>query len=347
MEGMHNSTSPRQSDSVYDAVLLAGDRGASRQVCGRNKSFLDLDGIPLFIHVLRALQRAERIKRICIVGPYEQLVAALTDHQVLPGQRDTILVCEQGDSLLQNVWKAFLFLCPEAEAASPLPSALSEKAVLYISGDIPLVTPFEIDTFLQRCDTARYDYFLGIASAEHLQVFGPQRGLPGIRTHFFHIREGRYRQNNLHLVKPLRVANRTYIQKVYDYRYQRDMRNILRLAREFIKVHVGWKGLWCYALLHWNQLLSRMRLSPLTVPTRALLSLSFVEHCVSRVLGTRFVATVTPMVGAVLDIDNEADYKAMCALFATWQRYLAGQEHHLRGLQDSCAAEAQSGTRVA
>jgi len=218
---------------------------------------------------------------------------------------------------------------------------------LYISGDIPLVSPFEIDNFLYRCDLARYDYFLGIASAEHLDFFRPQRGRPGISTHFFHIKEGRFRQNNLHLVKPLRVANRNYIQQVYDYRYQRDPRNILRLAQEILKVHVGWKGLWCYGLLHWHQLLSRMRLNPLTVPTRALLPLLFIERCVSRVLGTRFVTTVTPLVGAVLDIDNEKDYKAMRVLFPTWQQYLAEREKRLKDGQHATRPVALSGSRAA
>jgi len=336
-----------QSPYGCDAVLLAGDRGASRTVCGSNKSFLHINGIPLFIYVLRALEQAELIKRICIVGPYRQIEQALNEHREPPPRGKTLLLCEQGESLFHNVWNSFLQIAPEARSDSEPSPAVREKSVLYISGDVPLVTPFEIDSFLSSCDRSRYDYFLGIAAAENLTFCRPRLGTPGISTHFFHLKEGKFRQNNLHVVKPFKVTNRSYIQKVYDFRYQRDLRNILRLAREFLKVHVGWQGFWCYGLLHWHQFLSRIHLNPLTVPTRFLLPRSFIEGCVSRVLGTRFVTTVTPLVGAVLDIDNERDYRAMCAMFPTWQRYLADREARIRNAQEHLVPGAQPGAHPA
>lgn len=310
----------------YDAVLLAGDTGASRTICGRNKSFLEIDGIPLLLYVLKALEKAERVNRICLIGPYDNLLKALDDHHNLLAQTKAITVCPQGESLFSNAWKSFLHLNPEAEELPPAGSQLAEKTVFYLSGDIPLVTPVEIDAFLSLCDPERYDYFLGLALAENLRSFYPQRGTPGIKTNFFHIKEGRFRQNNLHLVKPLKVTNRHYIQKVYDYRYQKDLSNILKLAYEFIKVHVGWDGFLCYLLLHWHQFLSRIHMNPLTLPTRKVLPRSFIESCISRVLGTRFATTISPFVGAVLDIDNEKDYTTMCTMFSSWQRYLQEQE---------------------
>ncbi len=72
MAGTNHVSSVRSPETV-DAVLLAGDRGASRTVCGRNKSFLHINGIPLFMYVLRALEGAELVDRICIIGPDEQI----------------------------------------------------------------------------------------------------------------------------------------------------------------------------------------------------------------------------------------------------------------------------------
>ena len=95
---------------------------------------------------------------------------------------------------------------------------------------------------------------------------------------------------------------------------------------EFIKVHVGLEGFGCYCLLHWNQLLSRMHLDLLTLPSRQLLPLSFIESCISRVLGTRFTNVISSSAGAVLDIDNEKDYRIMCQMFSRWKDYQHQQE---------------------
>jgi len=314
----------------FDTVLLAGDTGASRMVCNTNKSFLTINGIPLLLYVLRALEKAERVSRICVIGPQDRVATTFEEHHDFLEHNKEVTLCEQGESLFDNAWKAFLHLNPEVEGTDPHGPALSEKAVFYVSGDIPLVTPFEIDTFISLCDTDHYDYFLGIAPAENLKYFYPKKGTSGIKTNFFHIKEGRYRQNNLQLVKPLKVTNRDYVQKVYDYRYQRDLSNILKLAWEFLKHHVGLEGFMCYALLHWHQFLSQIHLNPLTLPTRALLPLSFIDKCIARVLGTRFTTTITPFVGAVLDIDNERDYKTMRAMFASWEHYLKEREEALK-----------------
>jgi GTP:adenosylcobinamide-phosphate guanylyltransferase len=317
----------------YDTILLAGDTGASRKVRGVNKSFLEINGVPLFLYVLKALEGAERVNRICLVGPKEKLDQAIGGHHNFLGNKKEVTILEQGESLYSNAWESFLYLCPEAREVASDKSAQLEKAVLCVSGDIPLVTPFEIDTFIDLCEVDKYDYFLGITRAESLRYFRKQRGKPGIKLNYFYLREGKYRQNNLHLIKPLKVKNRHYIQKVYDYRYQRDLSNIAKMAAEFLKLHVGLEGFWCYCLLHWNQLLSRINLDPLTLPTRRLLPLSFIESCISRVLGTCFVNVVSHSPGAVLDIDNVKDYKIVCKMFSLWQNYQHQREEILKEKQ--------------
>lgn len=315
---------------TYDAILLAGDTGASRKVYGRNKVFLEINGIPILLYVLKALEKADRVNRICLVGPKENIVQIVEAHHSFLENKKEIIILEQGKSLYSNAWKSFLHLYPEVQEVTSDKSMQFEKAVLCISGDIPLVTPFEIDTFINLCDVDKYDYFLGITPAESLHYFSSQKGKPSIKTKYFHLKEGRYRQNNLHLIKPLKVKNRDYIQKVYDYRYQTDLGNVIKLAFEFLKIHVGLDGFCCYCLLHWNQLLSRICLDPLTLPTRKLLPLSFIERCISRVLGTRFVNVISPATGAVLDIDNEKDYKTMCTMFSLWRNYQHQREETLK-----------------
>ena len=310
-----------KAEIKYDSIVLLGDTGASRQVYGTNKALLKINGIPLFIYVLKALEKAERVDRICIIGPKENITRAIENHQHLLEDKKEIIALEQDRTLFSNAWKSFLYLYPEFQESNSITSSQSEKAVLYIPGDIPLTTSFEIDTFLNLCEIDRYDYFLGFTPAESLSYFYPQKGTPGIISNYYHTKEGKYRQNNLHLAKPLKVKNREYIQKVYDYRYQRDVSNIVKLAIEFLRAHVGVNGFWCYGLLHWHQLLSRLHLTPLTLPTRKLLPLSLIESCASRILGTRFTTVISPLASTVLDIDNENDFNAMCEMFSHWQDY--------------------------
>jgi hypothetical protein len=337
----------KKPPTKYDTVLLAGDTGTSRTICGSNKSFLEINDIPLLLYVLKALEKAERVNRICIIGPHDNLLKVLEDHHSFLEHTKAITICQQDESLFSNAWKSFLHLNPEAQELTSVNTQQAEKTVFYLSGDIPLVTPFEIDTFLALCEIDKYDYFLGIAPAENLRYFYPQRGNPGIKTNFFHIKEGRFRQNNLHLVKPLKVTNRHYIQKVYDYRYQKDLSNIVKLAFEFFKNHVGWDGFLCYMLLHWHQFLSRIHMNPLTLPTRKVLPRSFIENCISRVLGTRFEITVSPFVGAVLDIDNEKDYSTMCTMFSSWQHYLQERETAFKTAQHSVTSPSLSKNNAA
>ena len=324
MSTEHTSVMTSVSNSKYDTVLLTGDGRSSRKVFGENKAFLEVGGLPIFIHVLKSLEKAATVDRICLTGPKEKLTRELDKHQHVLAPTKELQLLEQGDSLFANAWNSFAHLYPEAQDSNSPDSPFYEKAVLFIPGDIPLITPFEIDTFTSLCQVGTYDYFLGITPSENLHYFAPHKNTPGITTSYFHIKEGKYRQNNLHLVKPLKVHNRTYIQKVYDYRYQKDLQNIVRLAIEFLKVHVGIKGLWCYGLLHWHQFLSQVHLNFLTFPTRTLLPLSLIESCISRVLGTSFNAVISPIVGATLDIDNEKDYHTIQVMFSPWKNY---QQH--------------------
>ena len=66
-------------------------------------------------------------------------------------------------------------------------------------------------------------------------------GDPGIRMAYFNVAEGRFRQSNLHLVKPARIVNRQYVEELYEHRYQKEFGNIVRLAWRRPKAPTGWK----------------------------------------------------------------------------------------------------------
>ena len=65
-----------------NAILLAGDRRASIQLHSDNKAFFELKGVPLFIHVARALMGAELVGDVVIVGPAERIRESLNTHGI-------------------------------------------------------------------------------------------------------------------------------------------------------------------------------------------------------------------------------------------------------------------------
>ena len=92
----------KKVSTQFDTVLLAGDTGASRTICGRNKSFLEINGIPLLLYVLKALEKAERVNRICIIGPHDNLLKALDDHNSFLEHTKDITICQQDESLFSK-----------------------------------------------------------------------------------------------------------------------------------------------------------------------------------------------------------------------------------------------------
>ena len=55
-----------------------------------------------------------------------------------------------------------------------------------------------------------------------------RRVSPGSSVAYFNLREGRFRQSNLHLAKPARIGNRQYIEDMYEHRYQKEFGHIAR-----------------------------------------------------------------------------------------------------------------------
>lgn len=311
------------TSSPLDVIVTAGDRTASRPVLGESKAFLPLNGVPLLNYVISALERAQCTGRIFVVGDTARLAAALAvPHSPVRGLRPVHLL-EQGNTLYENAWNAFLTTLPgytpETDWRSYLDTPAVDKAVLVVPGDIPLAIPEEIDAFVAGCDLTHYDYCLGMSSEAVLQAYYPQADRPGIQMAYFTMRDLRARQNNLHLVKPLRLGNRHYIQKVYEFRYQREWRNILRVIWELCRAQNGSLRVAAYFLcLHAARTLTTLGLQHLRLLRPLFLELPVVASVFSQLLQTRFTAVLTPYGGCTLDVDNAEHYAAICANFPQW-----------------------------
>ena len=301
---------------MIQAVLLAGDRGASRRINGESKAFLTLAGRPMLVHVLEALLHTPRVSEVFVVGDPARVEKTLVQNGCIAAAAERgrpVHVVPQRNSLLENVWHAFGLTLP------PGPPDASHP-ILAIPADIPLVTPGEISEFLDRAYASGADYVIGLCPEAALETYATRSG-PGIEMAYFNTREGRFRQNNLHFVRPLRMGNRRYIQDMYENRYQKEWGSMLRLigtvlTREFRNIWV----LGFYLVMHVAGALHRRGWRRAADRVRRFASYHSAERGIGDLLRIRTVFVFTGLGGAALDIDNAQDLDAAETMFESWKK---------------------------
>ena len=302
------------------AVLVAGDKGASRAVAASSKTFVELAGRPMFVYVLETLLRTPEVSEIWVVGDVPRLEKAMAEEGCaeLATARDCPLhVLPQRDSLYENVWETFLLTMP--------PGTLDpDHPILVVPADIPLALPQEISSFLQQSLESDAEYALGLSPDVALEPFAPRDGEDGITMAYFNLAEGRFRQNNLTMVRPLRVGNRHYIQAVYENRYQKELGKGLRLAwrmltHEFRNLSV----LFLFIVLHLAGILDRHGYRRAADRMRSWVSLPAVERGMGKMLRTRLRFVTTELGGAAIDIDNEVDLAVAEKMMGRWKEMQA------------------------
>ncbi|MGK7344522.1 MAG: NTP transferase domain-containing protein [Candidatus Nitrospinota bacterium M3_3B_026] len=305
------------ANGKVDALLFCGDAGASRAIEGKSKAYLAIDGVPLFVYVLRALDGVERIRRVFMVGDKRRLDADLS---IAGPIEKPVVTIEQGAGLLENAWKGFLAsldgYTPGAEREN---QDFKNRVIFALGADSPLITAAEIGEFFDRADMSRYDYVAGLTPKEALDRFRPRGGRPGIKMAYFHVREGLFRINNMHMARPFAFAVTAPVQMIYNHRYQKKIRNIIRLFMGFLAPNAGWSKLRLYLLMQAAMFSRNIGLPGLADRIRRRVPIDEVMEAVGDVLGLRAGYAVTKQGGAALDIDNEKDYIAMKRMFAEWK----------------------------
>ena len=315
----------------YDAILVAGEGKHSYKVYHQHKAFLRVNGQSMVSYVLQALQQVDSVQDIYVVGPKSQLLRHLAEDRIDLTAPKKITLLEQRENLFENVWHTFLLTLPESiEVAQLETSQYSDRAVLVVPCDAPLITPHEIEYFIQKCDMENHDHVLGLTPEQALRPFYPGPGQPGIKMAYLHLKENKYRINNLHLVRPVQMKNRHYIQQMYQYRYQRNLINVGRFALKLIgKDKVNRFGYYFGLLL--GLMFSRLKLDLLVDFFRSWVPKKGLEECISNIMQTRFAGLEVPFPGAALDVDNAKDYETLKLRFQDWRNDLRQLEtqHHL------------------
>jgi CTP:molybdopterin cytidylyltransferase MocA len=297
-------------EQQVDAIILAGDRGAARPVGEVTKALLPLGGKPLLHHVLHALDGVQRLRRLVVVGPTRALAPAVTSLSL----DKPLVLLEQCDTAYQNFWRAFTHLQGD-------PPGDPDCAVLLAAADTPLISAREVDEFLDGCDLQQHDFCIGMTDARHLSRFYPTAQAPGIRARYLHLEDGSLRVNNLHLLKPLKVANREYVETIYECRYQGKLWNMLRSARGLLSESgMGWRAVHLYALLQLAQWADALAWEALRRRLSRHIHRDTVCAIASRVLRTRATIVETTLGGCAIDVDSPADYAALQARWAEFSR---------------------------
>jgi molybdopterin-guanine dinucleotide biosynthesis protein A len=305
-----------------DAILLAGEGESSYKVYHQHKAFVRIEDQCIINHVVQSLQKVESIQNIYIVGLKDRLTKTLEEARIDLQSPKPIRIVEQKTNLYENIWATFLDTLPNQGDIPDLESSpYRDKAVLIVPCDAPLITAHEVDYFIRSCDTEHYDHILGLVAKSVLRQFYPRDGKPGIKMSYLHLKENSYRINNLHLVKPLRILNRSYIKEIYQYRYQRNIRNVIPFALKLIgkdkpecfKFYIGLQMSLMFAAMKMERMVDHFRA---WVPKKEL------GQCISRILKTRFMGLEVPFPGAALDIDNDRDYETIKLRFREWRDFL-------------------------
>jgi hypothetical protein len=279
------------------------------------------------------LQRVPDVSEVWVVGNAGRLAKALDRDSLRRELAKPLWIVPQYRNLYENAWLTYRRLLPGAgaEGRDPTPEE-EDQPILYLSCDLPFATPQELSSFVRKGLALDLDYALGLTTEQALAPFYPRDGQPGIRMAYFNLREGRFRQSNLHLVKPARLGKRQYIEDMYEHRYQRQLGQVLGLAwRIFMDQGGGARVLFYYGLMHLAGVLDRGGLRRLADLVRRSISLERVERACGALLRASFGFVVTDVGGCALDVDNEHDLDVARLRFADWERELLRIAEGLHG----------------
>lgn len=317
-----------------DAVVLAGThQDKSRLINGMNKAFLPL-GDSLSLHfVLEALRQSDRVDRVFVVGPSQDL------QQHFPAdQHGYRLVSERG-RMLDNAFEAY-----RTAEASALPnhhaSTSADRLYLFLTSDIPLTVPEAIADFVDRSAILeqrlgeRIDFFAGVADEVALAPFYPHARRRGIFRPYMELKHQRLRLANIYLARPARIRNLEVLQQGFAARKLTQWRSVAQLITTFLGNPAGLRGAGHVAWFQAASVFDKTGLRRLAKLARNRLDRGLIEQTASRMLGCRFAALVTPYGGLSLDIDELSDYEIIRENLVAWRE-------HQKALLPSFPEEAQ------
>ena len=303
------------------AIVAAGDSRAAKAVHGESKVFLDVAGRPLVAHVVLVLQDVPEVDAVWIVGNKQRLEQVFAEPDLRQHLKKPIYIVNQLESLLSNAWEAYRCILsgdPD-QGRDPETDADRDREILFLSGDLPFATPQEMSAFIQQSRANGSIYTCGLTTEAALALFLPDRvGGQGIEVAYFNLREGRFRQNNLHYARPARIGQLMAIEEMYEHRHQQKLINMLGLAWSVLFANGGGaRVVFFYMIMHVSGWADRKGWRRLSDWLR-LVTIEANEKAVGAMIQASFRFEVVEVGGCGIDVDNEEEYAAVQTHFERW-----------------------------
>lgn len=314
---MSTSAKPRDAyPEPLDAIVLAGtDDNPRRMIQGQNKAFLAMCGKVLVRRVVDALLEADGVGRIYVVGPAERLQA------VVGGISPRVHVIQQAGKMLTNAWEAI-----HASEAHQRDAGIADdihRPLLFLTCDLPLISPQAIEDFIARCAAEDnrfepgYAMLCGVAEEVSLSQYYPGLGKSGIRRPYVNLADCRLRLANIYIGRPRTMTNQAFLQVGFEHRKAAKWKNVVFLIWRFLSQHGGFQAAWLAARIQLTLMLSGSK-GRLYRRLRRGNTRERVEKVCSQVLGGPVRIVITPYGGLSLDADNEDDFRVLSERFEQW-----------------------------
>lgn len=242
-----------------DVIIMAGAKntGALKECCSIDyEALIPIHGVPMVQYVARAARQARSVERIAVVGPAQMLRPHL--------QEMVDLLVEGQTGMIDNI-------------RAGMEALHTERKVLILCSDIPMVRPEVIDDFVAQCEARNADFYYPIISKEtNLTRF------PGTRRTYARLKEGTYTGGNIFMMNPAIVEGATdFMRKMITWR-----KKPLKLSQAF-----GFKVIFKFALGN--------------------LSVSELECRVRKITGFSAAALVVTHPEVGFDVDKPSDLEMM------------------------------------
>lgn len=316
MEAEDRPVNPVYAEPV-DAIVLAGtDDNPRRKIRGQNKAFLEIGGQLLVHRVVEALLYSENVGHVFVVGPLQRL------EEAMGGMSPRVTLVDQVGKMVANAWQAIH--AAEAHERGLKGVNDPQRPLLFLSCDLPLISPQAVDDFIQRCAATdrsasiAHALLCGVADETSLKDYYPTEGQRGIHRPYVNFAEARVRLANIYVGRPRMLENQAFLQTGFEHRKAEKWKNVLALTWNFLSQSGGLHAAWLTLRMQATLIVSKQQ-GRLYRWLRSGNSSRRTEQVCSKVLGGPVRMVITPYGGFSLDADNESDFDVISARFEEWR----------------------------